>query len=85
MKTKLTLTVNKAVIDQAKKIARQRKVSVSKLFEEVFEGPEPQPLRTDKQKSASALIKLLDESPAIRTKKKHDKALIKKYVSGKYS
>ena len=36
MKTKLTLTVEKEIVERAKTIAANRGVSLSKMFEEVF-------------------------------------------------
>ncbi|MBV6640081.1 MAG: hypothetical protein KI791_05170 [Cyclobacteriaceae bacterium] len=85
MKTKLTLTVNKSIIEKAKKVAKERSVSVSRLFEEVFEDDSPQPLRNERQKAASELLKTLGNQAKTQTAEKSDKELIKNYVNKKYS
>jgi len=81
MKTKLTLTVNKSIIEKAKKVAKERSVSVSRLFEEVFEDDSPQPLRNERQKAASELLKTLSSQPKTQMTVKSDKELIKAYVN----
>ncbi len=85
MKTKLTLTVNKSIIEKAKKVAKERSVSVSRLFEEVFENDSPQPVRNERQKAASDLLRTLGNQAKTQMTEKSDKELIKEYVNKKYS
>lgn len=85
MKTKLTLTVNKSIIEKAKKVAKERSVSVSRLFEEIFEDDSPQPLRNERQKAASDLLRTLGNQAKTQMTEKSDKELIKAYVNKKYS
>jgi len=43
MKAKLTLTVQKEITEKAKKVAEEKGMSLSKLFEQVFESDELKP------------------------------------------
>lgn len=85
MKTKLTLTIRKGVIERAKKIARERNVSLSGLFEEIFEGNEVQPIKNKQQKAAGELLDMLENTPKPPQSDKSDMELIKDHVRRKYS
>ncbi len=83
MKTKLTLTVKKSIIDSAKRIAKRKHVSVSKLFEEMFENDTISPIKTPEQLAAKELLdRVGEEYPIID---QDDKELIRQYVAKKYS
>ncbi|MEQ9425742.1 MAG: DUF6364 family protein [Cyclobacteriaceae bacterium] len=84
MKTKLTLTVRKSVIDSAKKLAKRRKVSVSQLFEEAFSNEELTPIKTESQRAAQRLIERLSKAKSIETQG-NDKDLLKEHVSRKFA
>ncbi len=56
MKTKLTLTVKKHIVDSAKQAARERDQSLSQLFEEIFENDQLKLTKTELQKSAYNLL-----------------------------
>ncbi len=83
MKTKLTLTVNKNIINSAKKLAKSKNVSLSQLFEEVFENEELGQIKTSSQKAADRLLANLANAQSIETQ--HDKLLLKAHVKGKFA
>jgi len=84
MKTKLTLTVQKKVIESAKRIARERKVSVSKLFEEVFKDDKVESILTEKQKAAKRFLENFNKREPIQALEKSDKELVGEYIKKKY-
>lgn len=79
MKTKLTLTVRKSVIITAKKYARHSGKSISRLFEE----PALNTIKSEQQRAAGRLLKLLESSSG--TKPLRDKVLLKKHIESKYA
>ena len=83
MKTKLTLTVRKSVIEMAKKQARQKGKSLSEMFEELFEAPGTRDIKTEQQRAAERLILRLEKAKSIKTK--DDKTLIKQHVKRKFA
>ena len=83
MKTKLTLTVRKSVIDNAKRYSRRTGKSVSQMFEELFEKTESMSIKSEQQRSAERLLKTLELSKSVKTL--DDKSLIEKHVAGKYA
>jgi hypothetical protein len=83
MKTKLTLTVRKSVITIAKKHSRKSGKSISRLFEEMFEEPELNIIKSEQQRAASRLLKLLESAPRVKTL--DDKALLRKHIDQKYA
>lgn len=83
MKTKLTLSVEKRVVDSAKRLARRSKTSVSKLFEEMFDSEEQSPIKTPEQIAAKELLDVVGTEYPIH--KGSDKQLIKKHIAKKYS
>lgn len=83
MKTKLTLTVRKKVIDSAKRIARKRQVSLSQLFEEVFENQTVNPIKSEPQLAAERLIFQLENSKEL--KEDNDKKELIDHVKRKFA
>ncbi|MCC5928877.1 MAG: hypothetical protein JJU28_06500 [Cyclobacteriaceae bacterium] len=83
MKTKLTLTVNKSVIEAAKRKAKNRGMSLSRMFEEIFEGEESNPIKTESQRAAARLINRLEKYDSV--KQLEDKELIKGHVKRKFT
>jgi hypothetical protein len=82
MKQKLTLTVAPEIVQQAKKIARERGVSVSQMFEEAFQSYDVNLAETASQKAAKELLRLLQESNSVPAL--NDKELILNRVNQKY-
>ncbi|MEM6829972.1 MAG: DUF6364 family protein, partial [Bacteroidota bacterium] len=70
MKTKLTLTVRKNIIQRAKKIAKERNVSVSQLFEEAFEKDDLKIQKSDEQVKAADFLKLIEKAEPTETLEK---------------
>ncbi|MEM9340383.1 MAG: DUF6364 family protein [Bacteroidota bacterium] len=85
MKTKLTLTVRKNIIQRAKKIAKERNVSVSQLFEEAFEKDDLKIQKSDEQVKAADFLKLIEKAEPTETLEKSDKELIREYWENKYA
>ena len=83
MKTKLTLTVRKSVIDNAKRYSRRTGKSISQIFEELFEKTESMGIKSEQQRSAERLLKTLELSKSV--KNLDDKSLIEKHVARKYA
>ncbi|MEM1406035.1 MAG: DUF6364 family protein [Bacteroidota bacterium] len=82
MKTKLTLTVNKQIIDSAKRAAKKRNISLSQLFEEIFSQDDLTMIKTESQKAAERLLRSLSLSESIETKRDED--LLRQHISKKY-
>lgn len=83
MKTKLTLTVKKSVIETAKRRAKSKGISLSKMFEEIFEEGETNGIKTEPQRAAERLLQKLATSKSIQTK--DDKELIRTHVKRKFA
>ena len=83
MKTKLTLTVKKSIIEAAKHRAKRRGVSLSQLFEEIFEQDASYEIKTEAQLAADRLLKLLKDSSPVT--QKNDKELLKAHVKRKFT
>ncbi|WP_114751616.1 DUF6364 family protein [Pleomorphovibrio marinus] len=83
MKTKLTLTVKKTVIDAAKRKANSKGISLSRMFEEIFEGEEPNEIKTEPQRAAERLMNRLEKYDGIN--QLEDKTLIKEHVKRKFA
>ncbi|GAB4238335.1 MAG: hypothetical protein Tsb0034_13890 [Ekhidna sp.] len=81
-KTKLTLTVRKDIIEKAKIRAKEKGVSLSKLFEETFEKEEPEILK--ERKAASRLLEHLEKSESVEALHESDKKLWHKHLDEKY-
>ena len=82
MKRKLTLTVEADVVKRAKKMAREKGISVSQMFEEAFQTYDVSPIETESQKAARRLLSLLEEAEAVQPL--DDKELIKCHLERKY-
>ncbi len=85
MKTKLTLTVDKAIIEKAKKKASNQGISLSKLFERVFEEETPTLEKTPEQRAAARFLERLRNEPTIKALDKSDKELINEHRDKKYA
>jgi hypothetical protein len=83
MKTKLTLTVNKSVIEAAKRKAKSQGISLSQMFEEIFESMDSNQIKTEPQRAAERLINRLEKYESISNLE--DKKLIKEHVKGKFA
>ncbi|EKB49557.1 DUF6364 family protein [Cecembia lonarensis] len=83
MKTKLTLTIKKSVIETAKKRAKARGISLSRMIEEIFEDSSDNPIQTEEQRAAKRLLERLKSAPTIETKS--DKDLLKEFIKRKYA
>ena len=82
MKTKLTLTVRKSIIDSAKRVAKKRNMSLFQLFEEIFSHGDINPIKTGSQKAAERLLASLSKAKSITTK--DDKTLLRSHVARKF-
>lgn len=83
MKKKLTLTIQEDIIKAAKRRAKRRGMSVSKMFEEVIGKDEISEIETESQRSAKRLLQTLEKAESIDTK--DDKSLIKEHVKRKFA
>lgn len=84
MKTKLTLTVEKEIVERAKTIAANRGISLSKMFEEVFSKEDPEIEQTEAQKAAISLLKRLETMKPTSSLNESDKELRRRYLLEKY-
>ncbi len=81
MKTKLTLTIHKQALANAKRYSHITGKSISRIFEEIFEGEEPGNIISESQLAAVRLLSLLKDSES--TKIKDDKNLLKAHIARK--
>jgi hypothetical protein len=79
VKTKLTLTVNKSVIEAAKRKAKSRGISLSQMFESMDSNQ----TKAEPKRAAERLINRLEKYESIS--QLEDKKLIKEYVKGKFA
>jgi hypothetical protein len=79
MNTKLTLNLNKGVIEQAKSYAKENSVSLSKLIESYLDSLTT---RSEKKSKISPLVKSL--TGVIPSRDYDDKEDYKDYLSEKY-
>lgn len=84
MKTKLTLTVKKEIVDKAKHQAASRGISLSKMFEEIFEKESPGVEKTPEQLAASRFLERLKKETPIKSLEKSDKELVREHRDKKY-
>jgi len=82
MKTKLTLTVSKHIIESAKRMARKNGISLSQLFEEIFKEGGLNPIKAEPQ-CAERLLQRLEKSESIPSQ--DDEVLIKAHVERKFT
>ena len=86
MKTKLTLTVEKKVIDKARRRAKMTGKSISRLFEDFIEESSTKGNSVILTESQKAAMRLLDELKiASASKVLDDKLLRRSHVERKYS
>jgi len=83
MKAKLTLTVKSSIIESAKRKARNRGISLSRMFEEIFETEGMPGIKTEQQRAAERLLKRLSAAESIPDM--NDKELIKAHVKRKFA
>jgi hypothetical protein len=83
MKTKLTLSIKKSVIETAKKKAKERGISLSKMIEGIFEDSGENVIKTEPQRAAERLLKNLEKLPY--TEILSDDELIKEHVKRKFA
>lgn len=83
MKTKLTLTVQKKIVEAARKRSRKTGKSISGLFEEAFEEKESQGIQSEPQRAAKRLLMQLESASELAVL--DDKALLKKHIKEKYA
>jgi hypothetical protein len=83
MKTKLTLTVKSSVIELAKRKAKSKGISVSQMFEKMFEEEGENNIKTESQKAAERLLQKLETSQT--TSDFDDKTLIQEHVKRKFA
>ena len=83
MKTKLTLTVSKHIIESAKRTAKNKGISLSKMFEEIFQEGGSNQIKAEPQRAAERLLQKLEKSKSIQ--QKDDKELIKAHVKRKFA
>lgn len=82
MKTKLTLTIRKSTIKNARQYSKQKGKSISQLFEEYFEQNFKE-TKTKPQLAAERLLKRLEKAKPIKTL--NDKELLRLHVAKKYA
>lgn len=84
MKTKLTLTVEKEIVEKAKQKAATRGISLSKMFEEVFAQENPEVEKSEYQHAAERLLKRLESMNPMPAQKESDKVQLKNFLKKKY-
>lgn len=83
MKTKLTLTVRKSIIKNARRYSKRSGKSISQLFEELFEMDQGTGIPSKSQRAATRLLKTLESAPDI--KPLNDKEALKSHVARKFA
>lgn len=84
MKTKLTLTVEKEIVEKAKLKAASRGISLSRMFEEVFDKENPKLEKTPEQLAAARFLERIKKETPITSLEKSDKELIREHRNKKY-
>lgn len=84
MKTKLTLTVDKKIVEKAKLKAANKGISLSKMFEEIFEKEDPSVQSSESQLAAKRLLKRLEEIKPSQAPQESDKIALTNYLKEKY-
>ncbi|MHA7130452.1 DUF6364 family protein [Algoriphagus namhaensis] len=84
MKTKLTLTIKKEIVEKAKQKAASRGISLSKMFEEIFEKENPEVEKTQEQLAAARFLERLKKESPINALEKSDKELLREHREKKY-
>jgi hypothetical protein len=84
MKTKLTLTIKKEVVEKAKRKASSQGISLSKMIEDIFEKEDPELEKTPEQLAATRFLERLKNEAPIKGLEKSDKELIREHRNKKY-
>lgn len=84
MKTKLTLTIKKEVVEKAKRKASGQGISLSKMIENIFEKEEPLVQTSESELAAKRLLKRLEEMEPTQAPKESDKVALTQYLKEKY-
>ena len=79
MKTKLTLTIKKEIVEKAKRRAAGQGISLSKLIEGIFEKEDPELEKTPEQLAAARFLERLKNETPIKALDKSDKELIREH------
>jgi hypothetical protein len=78
MLTKLTLNISKPVIEEAKKTARRKKTSISRLVEDFLK-------KITKENKDSVVDYMIKNAPVIKTPYGSEKEILKKKLIKKYA
>ncbi|SEF83326.1 DUF6364 family protein [Algoriphagus boritolerans] len=84
MKTKLTLTIKKEIVEKAKRKASSQGISLSKMIENIFEKEDPELEKTPEQLAAARFLERLKNEAPIKALEKSDKELIREHRGKKY-
>lgn len=84
MKVKVTLTVKKSIADKARQIAASRGVSLSQLFEEIFEKETLALEPSESQLAAARFLQRLKEMKSIQATDESDREAWRRYLREKY-
>ncbi len=84
MKTKLTLTIKKEIVEKAKRKASSKGISLSKMIEEIFEKEDPELEKTPEQLAAARFLERLKNETPIKALDKSDKELVREHRDKKY-
>lgn len=79
MNTKLTLSINKAITDRAKKYASRKKTSLSKLIENQLDKLTASEKKDDITPLVKSLSGVISSEKALNRKKEYAQFLNKKY------
>jgi len=80
-KTKLTLTVQKDIIEKARQRAKETGTSIS---EEVFKEDEIKPIETEKQRALKRFLELTKKAKPITALPQSDKEIYRQHLKEKY-
>jgi len=83
-KTKLTLTVQKDIIEKARQRAKETGTSISQLFEEVFKEDEIKPIETEKQRALKRFLELTKKAKPITALPQSDKEIYRQHLKEQY-
>lgn len=84
MKTKLTLTIKKEIVEKAKRKASSQGISLSKMVENIFEKEDPELEKTPEQLAAARFLERLKSETPIKALDKSDKELMREHRDKKY-
>lgn len=84
MKTKLTLTIKKEIVERAKRKASSQGISLSKMIEDIFEKEDLSVQSSESQLAAKRLLKRLEEMEPSQATQESDKIALTKYLKEKY-